>query len=222
MRITLASRLLSSTILSLLLIPSFAFAQTPVSAEYQELLTDVVGEIELAVFNQDTERLLNGMTEELVAEIGTTIESALSPTVDIEDFSIYGFEFSQVDETHFRIDGKYSIESRGSNGTWSVNGLSTYIVLEDTGESFVISDTDLHEAVSPIDIRGFIGDNMRYILLALSLGFVFSAFWAWMLVDAIMRNIPNKAPWILLIVLASWLGAVIYFFTGRKQFKMKK
>jgi phospholipase D-like protein len=47
------------------------------------------------------------------------------------------------------------------------------------------------------------------------------AFWVWMLVDCIQRNFPPneqnaKIVWILVIVLAGWLGALIYFFVVKK------
>lgn len=48
------------------------------------------------------------------------------------------------------------------------------------------------------------------------------AFWIWMLVDCCTREFPgsnDKVVWILVIVLASWLGALIYYFVGRPKGK---
>jgi hypothetical protein len=47
------------------------------------------------------------------------------------------------------------------------------------------------------------------------------AFWVWMLVDCVQREFPpqdqnTKIVWILVIVLAGWLGALIYFFAVKK------
>jgi hypothetical protein len=46
------------------------------------------------------------------------------------------------------------------------------------------------------------------------------AFWIWMLVDC-LQNTPSddnqKLIWVLVIVLASWLGALIYFFVQRPK-----
>jgi hypothetical protein len=47
------------------------------------------------------------------------------------------------------------------------------------------------------------------------------AVWVWMLVDCIQREFPpqdqnSKIVWILVIVLAGWLGALIYFFVVKK------
>lgn len=51
---------------------------------------------------------------------------------------------------------------------------------------------------------------------------VLTAYWIWMLVDAIRvpdggyRN-GDKLIWVLVIVLTGWLGAVIYQFVGRPR-----
>lgn len=44
-------------------------------------------------------------------------------------------------------------------------------------------------------------------------------FWVWMLVDVCTREFDGneKLAWILVVVLASWLGALIYFFVGRPK-----
>jgi TctA family transporter len=55
------------------------------------------------------------------------------------------------------------------------------------------------------------------LILALAIGgFV---FWILMLVDAAQRDFKKedeKIVWILVIVLAGWIGALVYFFAGRK------
>ena len=52
-----------------------------------------------------------------------------------------------------------------------------------------------------------------------ALGIVFYiliiVFWIWMIIDCAQRNFKNdteKIVWILVIVLASYIGAIIYFF----------
>ena len=47
------------------------------------------------------------------------------------------------------------------------------------------------------------------------------AFWIWMLVDCVQREFSpqeqnSKIVWILVIVLAGWIGALIYFFVVKK------
>jgi len=56
-----------------------------------------------------------------------------------------------------------------------------------------------------------------FVLVFVALGF---AFWIWMLVDCAMneRNEGNeKLIWILIIVLAHFIGALIYYFARRPR-----
>lgn len=46
-------------------------------------------------------------------------------------------------------------------------------------------------------------------------------FWVWMLVDCIQHEFPPqdqnaKIVWILVIIFAGWIGALIYFFVVKK------
>lgn len=46
------------------------------------------------------------------------------------------------------------------------------------------------------------------------------AFWIWMLVDVLRKDFPGeneKVIWVLVIVLLHWIGALVYFFVGRKN-----
>ena len=54
--------------------------------------------------------------------------------------------------------------------------------------------------------------------LMIPVWFALLGFWIWMIVDCATRekNEGNeKVVWILVIVLASWIGALIYFFVRR-------
>ena len=57
-------------------------------------------------------------------------------------------------------------------------------------------------------------------LLALLLAITGTIFWIWMIVECATKE-PNqgndKIVWILIIVLAHWIGALIYFFVRRPQ-----
>jgi len=69
-----------------------------------------------------------------------------------------------------------------------------------------------------------IGSNEVGILLGMVqiglIGFLLTAFWIWMTVDAAM-NEPSggndKIIWIIIIVLVGWLGALIYYFARRPK-----
>jgi hypothetical protein len=63
-----------------------------------------------------------------------------------------------------------------------------------------------------------LGGGMLLVMAVIA--FAFLAFWIWALVDAIKnpRLTDNeRLIWILVIVLASWLGALIYLLAGRKK-----
>ena len=53
-------------------------------------------------------------------------------------------------------------------------------------------------------------------------GLITMAFWIWMLVDC-LKHEPSegndKIIWVLVIVLANWIGALIYFFVRRPERK---
>jgi len=57
-----------------------------------------------------------------------------------------------------------------------------------------------------------------FVLAGVGFGIAVLGFWIWMLVDC-ATNEPSegndKLVWILIIVLANWLGALIYFLARR-------
>ena len=60
------------------------------------------------------------------------------------------------------------------------------------------------------------------LLPFLMFGFMIFAvgFWVWMLIDSATNQKltgNDKLMWVLIVVFANWIGALIYFFIGRKQ-----
>jgi uncharacterized membrane protein len=56
------------------------------------------------------------------------------------------------------------------------------------------------------------------IMLIVAMLTVGSAFWIWMLLDcALNKGLKDRAKiiWMLCILFTHWVGALIYFFTGR-------
>ncbi len=54
------------------------------------------------------------------------------------------------------------------------------------------------------------------IIAMLTIG---SAFWIWMLIDCALNRAIREGPktlWMIFILLTHWIGALIYFFTGRR------
>ena len=60
----------------------------------------------------------------------------------------------------------------------------------------------------------FAGVGVVFLLLAL----LVAAFWIWMLIDCLTSDLPTneKIIWALVIFFLSGLGALLYFFIGRK------
>ena len=61
------------------------------------------------------------------------------------------------------------------------------------------------------------------LLLLIPLGLAMLAFWIWMLIHAAQNkglSEGEKVAWVLIIVLAHFLGALIYFFVGRPKAKL--
>jgi hypothetical protein len=58
------------------------------------------------------------------------------------------------------------------------------------------------------------------LLIIFLIGFGGTIFWIWMIVECATKE-PNqgndKIVWILIIVLAHWLGALLYYFVRRPQ-----
>lgn len=63
------------------------------------------------------------------------------------------------------------------------------------------------------------------VLLALVLSVGLTILWIWMLIDATRREFPKsdeKVVWILVLVLAGIMGAVIYYFLVKRKLDAKK
>jgi len=68
------------------------------------------------------------------------------------------------------------------------------------------------------DGGGFVAGMGALMCLFVGLGIVATAFWIWMLVDALMNEptTNEKILWVLVIVFLHVLGALIYFFIRRQ------
>lgn len=69
-----------------------------------------------------------------------------------------------------------------------------------------------------VDVSWAVFPLLLIPLLLLSL--VCFAFWIWMLVDCLTNNGlqgNDKIVWVLVILFASFIGALIYFFIGRPK-----
>jgi len=58
-----------------------------------------------------------------------------------------------------------------------------------------------------------------FFVLAIFIGLISSVFWLWMLIDALTsKNLAgnDKIIWVIVILFLHFVGALIYFFAGRK------
>ena len=66
---------------------------------------------------------------------------------------------------------------------------------------------------------------LLFIGLAVLLSLALAAFWIWMIVDCAKRRFRNendKVAWILVVILTSWIGAIIYYFAVKRKEGKKK
>lgn len=67
------------------------------------------------------------------------------------------------------------------------------------------------------DVSGaLIGGGLIFVFVMLALGVVSLIIWIKMLIHAIQHGGDNKVAWILVIVFAGVLGAIIYYFVVKK------
>jgi amino acid transporter len=74
----------------------------------------------------------------------------------------------------------------------------------------------------PCEALGQTFQTLNVLAIAVPIIFVLVAlfafvFWIWMIVDAAKREFPDKAIWILVIVLTHFVGALIYYFAVKKK-----
>jgi len=59
-----------------------------------------------------------------------------------------------------------------------------------------------------------------FMMFGIIIGALFLAFWVWMIVDCVKRNFKKdneKIVWILVILFAKIVGALIYFFVVKNR-----
>jgi hypothetical protein len=64
------------------------------------------------------------------------------------------------------------------------------------------------------------GFGILFLLFFIALGVLASVFWIWMLIDAIQNpglSGTERIVWVLVIIFLHFLGALIYFFAGRRR-----
>lgn len=68
----------------------------------------------------------------------------------------------------------------------------------------------------------FFGLWSMFVFSMMALNILGIAFWIWMIIDVSKREFKkpdDKTLWVLVVVLASWIGAIIYYFTIKSKDK---
>ena len=113
----------------------------------------------------------------------------------------------QPSPNQVRISGKYT----GKGNGWSVSGGSIYFIFERINGDWYLLESDFAKKLSPRYVIKFIGIIFLFAIPLL-------AFWLWMLIDIITKPIKPKFPWIVILLMFNWVGAVIYFFTAHRRY----
>lgn len=133
------------------------------------------------------------------------------------NYNYYTQEITNIEElsaTKVRASGRFAATGLG----WSISGITSYFILEKIDTQWYILDTDIHTRANTDYVFSTIFSIFKYII---PIFLILLAFWAWMLIDVIMRDMPDKTKWVLMVVLLSWVGALIYFFTARRRSKRR-
>ena len=73
--------------------------------------------------------------------------------------------------------------------------------------------------VVPCDslFKSIAGIGIAVIAIFILIGLAALIFWLWMLIDCIRRDMDNKPVWIIVIIFAHLLGAIIYYFAVKRK-----
>lgn len=168
------------------------------------------------------DRLVSAIKVGNMAEIGSLMLSQDESRMDIIEEKVgtgisYVLDYGNlVDNVEIVGDGKVKVKAKFSaeGEDWNVAGLSTYFVLEKTGSTWLISDTDFYQKLGGDFVLGLLG-NMALIIIPICL--LFTAFWIWMFIDCLKRDFEKKSMWIVILLLLNTLGAILYFFMVKRK-----
>jgi len=78
------------------------------------------------------------------------------------------------------------------------------------------NETEIAGAV----VAGFFGFFILIWLFFMIVGIILTIFWIFMIVDVVQRKFKNendRIVWILVVILANWIGALVYYFVIKKK-----
>ncbi len=202
-------------LLIILLSSSFVLAQTNVSSP-KAIIYDYMKVIVNSVNSGDSSGILNILSSYSRSELSGEISSAIDGKNIVFDQYIDDYEDYPFDDGSFgiKVVGSFS----ASGGNWNVKGLSNYYVFVNDDGVWKLYDTNFHQKLNTKSVLKFV---LPIILLFLLFGLLATAFWIWMIIDVANRDFDDKTVWLLVVILAGVIGAIIYFFAKRKELKNK-
>ncbi len=112
--------------------------------------------------------------------------------------------FKVLPDGKVKVKGSYSLKTMNT----SISGLPNNFIFEKTSDGWFLYDTNFH--------KKFEGDDaIVFAIVIFAVVFVilipFIALWIWMLVDCITKCTESKTAWILVLIFAGFVGAILYY-----------
>lgn len=123
--------------------------------------------------------------------------------------------YEDLTEDKVKVKGRFSAKGM----TWTVSGLGNYFIFEKVDDKWLLLETDFHKKLNPAFVLKFIKKIFVFGLPIFAFMFI---FWIWMLIDCAKKPVKDKVAWVLIIVFAGIIGAIVYFFVERKKYKVDR
>jgi preprotein translocase subunit YajC len=189
------------------------YASAEVSSFDKAQIQNQIKTITNSINNNDINSILNIISPNAGAELRTEIENNLAGSMMQFQQSVSSYE--DLGNNQVKVKGRYAAAGPG----WNVNGMPNFFIFERSGDSWLLVDTDFHQKLGSEYVLGMLG---KIFAIIIPIFIIFGVFWLWMLIDAIKRQFENKTLWIILIIVLSFLGAILYFFIVRRKLKQQE
>lgn len=198
--------------LFLILLSTLVFAEVSINEreEVKQKVDQIINYVNNGDFDKISEFLSPNAREGLMKEIEIQLAEK---NIKYEEVLIGSYE--EVNDNRIKASGSYKV--KGPN--WSGKGSLIYFTFEKSGNNLLLVDTNFHQVIFTSHILKIMG---HFFLIAIPFMLLLPIFWIWMLIDCAKRNFagPNdKVIWILIIIFAGMLGAIIYYFVVKRRNK---
>lgn len=170
--------------------------------EDKQKVSRVINNVVESVNSNDLESIAQNLTSDSSSELMIKIRKNLTgKSIRYrQDLS----SWTQLSPDKVRVEGDFSAKGVG----WSKQGPGIFFELEKHQGAWQISDTNFYKFELDLTIL--------YFLIPLALAIF--GFWLWMLIDMMMKEIPQnvKVVWLLLFMFFHIITAIVYFFKRNK------